>query len=73
MRLIATLINMNQYFILLCARFSAPRIRDKDDIGNSLSFVHNLPSDNIPALGPKKKARRGAMQSREHDPNGLVD
>lgn len=59
--------------MLLCARFSALRFRDKDDIGNSLSFVHNLLSDDIPALGPKKKARRGAMQSREHDPNGLID
>lgn len=38
-----------------------------------MSFVHNLLSDDIPALGPKKKARRGAMQSREHDPNGLID
>lgn len=52
MRRITTLINENQYFMLLYARFSAPRIRDNDDIGSSLSFVHNLPSDDIPALGP---------------------
>ncbi len=73
MQRISTLNDVNQYFTPLFAKFLTPDIRNNDDLGNSLSFVHNLLNDDIPAPGLKKEAGPGAMQSHEHDPNGRVD